>query len=157
MMASASKDETVIIWNLEKIKSNISSNKSCDHQDFIITIIDDHEHVIDCIKFAPDASCKTIQLAEYNKGAILEGNNSGDIMDDSTGDNTRGPDDSELLEESKIHEGESSRMDGYKRMTTKEKVAKLKSDLLKRKAILRGELPTENLEGQETGQNDTSV
>ena len=78
-------------------------------------------------------------------------------MDDSTGDNTRGPDDSELLEESKIHEGESSRMDGYKRMTTKEKVAKLKSDLLKRKAILRGELPTENLEGQETGQNDTSV
>jgi hypothetical protein len=65
-------------------------------------------------------------------------------MDDSTGDNTRGADDSEFIEESKIHEGETSRMDGNKRMTTKEKVAKLKSDLQKRKAMLRGELPTEN-------------
>lgn len=67
-------------------------------------------------------------------------------MDDSTGDNTRGADDSEFIEESKIHEGETSRMDGNKRMTTKEKVAKLKSDLQKRKAMLRGELPTENQE-----------
>lgn len=74
----------------------------------------------------------------------MEGNHSGDIMDDSTGDNTRGADDSEFIEESKIHEGETSRMDGNKRMTTKEKVAKLKSDLQKRKAMLRGELPTEN-------------
>ena len=74
----------------------------------------------------------------------MEGNHSGDIMDDSTGDNTRGDDDSEFIEESKIHEGETSRMDGNKRMTTKEKVAKLKSDLQKRKAMLRGELPTEN-------------
>jgi len=85
--------------------------------------------VIDCIKFAPEASSRTIQLSDYNKGSILDGNYSGDIMDDSTGDNTRGPDDSELMEESKIHEGETSRMDGNKRMTTKEKVAKLKSDL----------------------------
>ena len=59
-MASASKDETVIIWNLERLKQTISSSKSYDHQDFIITIIDDHEHVIDCIKFAPEAACKTI-------------------------------------------------------------------------------------------------
>lgn len=44
-------------------------------------------------------------------------------MEDSTGDYTRGADDSEFMEESKIHEGESSRMDGNKRMTTKEKVA----------------------------------
>jgi hypothetical protein len=82
--------------------------------------------VIDCIKFAPEASCRTIYMSDYNKGAIIEGNHSGDIIDDSTGDNTRGADDSEFIEESKIHEGETSRMDGNKRMTTKEKVAKLK-------------------------------
>jgi len=49
------------------------------------------------IKFAPEASSRTIQLSDYNKGAILDGNHSGDIMDDSTGDNTRGPDDSEFI------------------------------------------------------------
>jgi hypothetical protein len=64
-MASASKDETVIIWNMERIKQNL--NNSLDQSEYIITIIDDHEHVIDCIKFAPEASCKIIQLADYNK------------------------------------------------------------------------------------------
>lgn len=39
-----------------------------DPADFIITVIDDHEHVIDCIKFAPEAACKTIMKADYNKG-----------------------------------------------------------------------------------------
>ena len=68
-------------------------------------------------------------MSDYNKVAIIEGNHSGEIIDDWTGDNTRGADDSEFIKESKIHEGETSRMDGNKRMTTKEKVAKLKSDL----------------------------
>jgi len=27
-----------------------------DQTDFIVTMIDDHEHVIDCIKFAPDTA-----------------------------------------------------------------------------------------------------
>ena len=40
-------------------------------------------------------------MSDYNKGAIIEGNHSGDIIDDSTGDNTRGADDSEFIEESK--------------------------------------------------------
>jgi len=73
-----------------------------------MTIIDDHEHVIDCIKFAPEAACKTIQLADYSKG-ISSGDNqnaSGDIMDDSTGDNTRGANDSEMIEEQKRMEGD---------------------------------------------------
>lgn len=39
-----------------------------DPADFIITVIDDHEHVIDCIKFAPESSAKTIMKADYNKG-----------------------------------------------------------------------------------------
>lgn len=50
LMASASKDETVIIWNLERIGKNLATNKmNVDPKDFIITMIDDHEHVIDCV------------------------------------------------------------------------------------------------------------
>ena len=56
-MASASKDETVIIWNQTKIIKNLNNSKSIEHEDFIVTIIDDHEHVIDCIKFAPESAC----------------------------------------------------------------------------------------------------
>ena len=60
MIASASKDETVIIWNMDKIKQNLNQTIGVDPSDYIITVIDDHEHVIDCIKFAPEQSCKTI-------------------------------------------------------------------------------------------------
>lgn len=56
-MASASKDETVIVWNLGKIIKNLNNSKGIDHEEFINTIIDDHEHVIDCVKFAPESAC----------------------------------------------------------------------------------------------------
>lgn len=105
-----------------------------------MTIIDDHEHVIDCIKFAPEASCRTIQTADYNKMGMIDQNGSADIMEDSTGDNTRGADDSELLEEQKQMEGDASQINEKQRLTTREKVAKLKEDLLKRKAMLRGDI-----------------
>lgn len=105
-----------------------------------MTIIDEHEHVIDCIKFAPEAACKTIQMADYNKlGAVAGVDGSGDIMDDSTGDNTRGLDDTEMIEEAKRLDGDTT-VDENRKMTTREKVAKLKEDLKKRKAMLRGEL-----------------
>jgi len=32
-----------------------------------VTIIDEHDHVIDCIKFAPESCCRTIQKADYSK------------------------------------------------------------------------------------------
>lgn len=68
MIASASKDETVIVWNMDKIKQSLGKTVGVDPSDYIITIIDDHEHVIDCIKFAPEAACKVIMKADYNKG-----------------------------------------------------------------------------------------
>lgn len=46
-------------------------------------------------------------------------------MNDSTGDNTRG-DDGDMLEEQKRMDGETSHMNESLRMTTKDKVAKLK-------------------------------
>jgi WD40 repeat protein len=67
LLASASKDETVIIWSLERIMQNLNNSKGVDQKDFIITIIDEHEHVIDCIRFAPETACKTIMMADYNK------------------------------------------------------------------------------------------
>ena len=44
-----------------------------------MTIIDDHEHVIDCIRFAPESCCKTIQKADYSKTGGK--NTSGDKLD----------------------------------------------------------------------------
>lgn len=82
-------------------------------------------------------------------------------MDDSTGDNTRGPNDSELMEEQKRFDDGDSRMVESQRMTTKEKVAKLKEDLKKRKALLRGELDgtidAEANKDAEENPNDQSI
>lgn len=157
-MASASKDETVIIWNMDKIRQNLNNTMGVDQQDYIITMIDDHEHVIDCIKFAPEAACKTIQTADYNKVALKD--DSGENMNDSTGDNTRGED---IEEEQKRMDGETSHMNESTRMTTKDKVAKLKQDLLKRKAMMRGEIAEEEtpeldaVDPNESVQIDTTI
>ena len=107
-----------------------------DPADFIITVIDDHEHVIDCIKFAPEAACKTIMKADYNKGQFAGGttvNQSNDVTEmDSTGDQTRDKDmfdeDSQIQDKSLSRvDDEESRIDASKRLTAKERVAKLKA------------------------------
>ena len=81
-MASASKDETVIVWDMEKIRKNINRTMSVDQTDYILTMIDEHEHVIDCIRFANEAARKTIQGADYSKikfaSDMDKTNNSGD-------------------------------------------------------------------------------
>lgn len=136
-MASASKDETVIIWNMERIKSNLNKSSYIDQKDFIITMIDDHEHVIDAIKFAPESACQTIQQADYSKvklsGDLDQTNNSGE------NDVTRGIDDSEMQEEHKRMDETDASILEANRMTTKEKVQKLKADLKRKKERLRGE------------------
>ena len=113
-------------------------------------MIDDHEHVIDCIKFAPESACKTIQMADYNKMSMKD--DSGENMNDSTGDNTRGED---AEEEQKRMDGETSHMNESLRMTTKDKIAKLKQDLLKRKAMLRGEIAEETLDLEAVDPNES--
>ena len=102
-MASASKDETVLIWNLDKIMKNLNNSKNIDHQDFIHTIIDDHEHVIDCLQFAPDTACKVIMKANYSK-SVMDVDvtaESGVNMNNSTGDQTNAVDDTTMIEEQK--------------------------------------------------------
>jgi hypothetical protein len=121
-------------------------------------MIDDHEHVIDCIKFAPEAACRTIQTADYNKLALKD--DPGENMNDSTGDNTRG-EDPDMVEEQKRMDGESSHINESIRMSTKDKVAKLKQDLMKRKAIMKGELTEDALQPttdpNESVQIDTTI
>ena len=56
---------------------------------------------------------------------------------------TFGDDNQSVLEESKrMDDTDASYMNSDQRLTTKEKVQKLKDDLKKRKALLRGELDT---------------
>ena len=61
LLASSSKDETIIIWNMDRIKS------SNPQKDATISVLNEHEHVIDCVKWAPPEACKTIDNADYNK------------------------------------------------------------------------------------------
>ena len=110
-----------------------------------MTIIDEHDHVIDCIKFAPESCCRTIQKADYSK--IGKGGDVSGEKLDSTVETT--PEDEESKGAINDHD-ESSRMMGKARMTTKEKVAKLKADLKKKMAMLRGEvIEEEKKEGEE--------
>lgn len=87
--------------------------------------------MIDCIKFAPEASCKIITKADYNKGFGAV-NNQSDIAEDSTGDQTRDKEmfeegDSQIIDKSVSRvDDEESRIDANKRLTAKERVANLK-------------------------------
>lgn len=59
-------------------------------------------------------------------------------------------------------DGEASRINDSIRLTTKDKVAKLKQDLLKRKAMLRGDIAEETPEQEivdpnESVQIDTTI
>lgn len=166
MMASASKDETVIVWNMDRLKQNFGKMIG-DPSDYIITIIDDHEHVIDCIKFAPEAAAKVIMKADYNKGQFGGGgtnttqnaDQSRDITEDSTGDQTRDKDmfddDSQIKDTSLAHD-EESRIDASKRLTAKERVAKLKAQLEMKKKMLRGEIADPDKQEEEKQADEES-
>ena len=78
-------------------------------------------------------------------------------MIDSTGDNTRGADDSEMMEEQKRLDGENSMMNESVRVTTQQKVAKLKADLMRKKALLRGEIVDEEGEKAEDEDPNESI
>ena len=142
-MASASKDETVIVWNMERIRQNLGKMVG-DPADFIINVIDDHEHVIDCIKFAPETAAKIIMKADYNKGfggadqSNLEDSKEAEGRDkDMFDEDSMTKDMSMTNDEDNSRVDDESRMDVNKRLTAKEKVAKLKAQLEMKKKMLR--------------------
>ena len=64
--ARASKDETIVIWNLEHVKKKaLDSGRDLDTtagttDDCIVQVLNEHEHVIDVICWAPAEAAKTI-------------------------------------------------------------------------------------------------
>lgn len=106
------------MWDFARLMPSVISKAGgyVDHQDYIVTIIDDHEHVIDCIKFAPESCCRTIQQADYGKAGGA--NMSGDM--DSTVETT--PEDGEESKTDQTHDDDDSRMVSDKRQNIKDKV-----------------------------------
>lgn len=70
---------------------------------------------------------------------------SNENVNDSTAENTRGAEDFEQLEEHKRMEGDSTIINDEKRMTTKQKVAQLKEQLKRKKAIIKGEITEDQI------------
>ena len=64
LLASASKDESVVVWSVEKIKS------TKDNAESVLAVLREHENQIDCIKWAPLEANHTIDQSEYNKGYL---------------------------------------------------------------------------------------
>lgn len=64
LMASSSKDQSIIIWNMSQIRGSNAS------KDAIISVLREHDHIIDSVKWAPPESCKTIETSDYNKSQI---------------------------------------------------------------------------------------
>lgn len=58
-MASSSKDESIIIWNMDRIKS-------ANQNDAIVSVLQEHQNIIDCVKWANAEACATISHADYN-------------------------------------------------------------------------------------------
>lgn len=50
MLASASKDEQVIVWSIEKIKS---AKDQGSQSEAILAVLREHENQIDCVRWAP--------------------------------------------------------------------------------------------------------
>lgn len=67
LFASASKDESIVIWNCDQVRQKSTQGRSghMENDDAIVQVLSDHEHVIDCIVWAPVESCRTIEGANY--------------------------------------------------------------------------------------------
>jgi WD40 repeat protein len=67
MFASSSKDESIIVWSLDKVKSAKDLSQQADA---IVAILKEHENQIDCIKWASQESNVIIDQSDYNRGYI---------------------------------------------------------------------------------------
>jgi WD40 repeat protein len=56
LFASASSDDSIIVWNTEQVLANRANP-----QQAIQVTLDGHEHQIDAISWAPDAAARTIE------------------------------------------------------------------------------------------------
>lgn len=69
LFASASKDESIVIWNCEMIKQKSTTGAGgLTQEDAIVAILSGHDHVIDCIAWAFEEAARSIENANYNGG-----------------------------------------------------------------------------------------
>ena len=66
-LASASKDETVIVWNIEKIKG---LKGAAQQGDAIVSELREHTNQVDCVRWAPLEACHAIDASEYNRNYL---------------------------------------------------------------------------------------
>lgn len=59
LIASSSKDQSIMIWSMEKIKTKTS--------DPVVTVLQGHDNLVDIVVFANFDACKVIDKADYNK------------------------------------------------------------------------------------------
>lgn len=66
LFATASNDESIIVWNTEQVLTSKANTQSC-----ILVALDEHEHQIDCISWAPLDAARTIEQSEYCGGTNI--------------------------------------------------------------------------------------
>lgn len=56
LFATASNDESILVWSTEQVLQSKSQ---------VVATLDEHEHQIDCIAWAPLEAARTIEHSEY--------------------------------------------------------------------------------------------
>ena len=103
LLASASKDETILVWSMDKVKSAKDLSQQADA---IVATLRDHENQIDCIRWAPLESNHIIDQSDYNRSylnqlSLTDGAGNSDPFAEGVGGGSSNPGDSLRDEEEK--------------------------------------------------------
>lgn len=116
-----------MIWNCELVKQKSTQGggggRVNDPDYAIIQVLNEHEHIIDCIMFAPPEANKTIENANYNNGMAAGG---GDDQNDEGADGDGGDKETDQSMVTSAAgdtvNGDDTRATLNSRMTTKERI-----------------------------------
>ena len=157
LFASASKDESIVIWNCDMVKSKGAQGRgggAMDNDDAIVQVLSEHEHVIDCIVWAPTEACRTIEAANYAGGGeeAKEGNE-----DEAEELNEKMAGSEDTLGAGQGGDDES-RANETTRLTTKERIQQMKQNLInRREAHKKGHDLDDEQEEEETKERGNRV
>lgn len=127
LFASASKDESIVVWNCDQVRERSTVGRSqsfADSSDYaVVQVFSDHEHVIDCIAWAPTEACRTIDNANYTDGGAAE---EGEEVNGEAEESKEGESTATGGEDAKEDE---TRASANQRLTTKERIQQMKQIL----------------------------
>ena len=114
-----------------------------DNDDAIVQVLSDHEHVIDCIVWAPLEACRTIEGANYamNFGGQDQQDGNEELMNGDANEESKQEDAATASSTSATTGGnaagdapeDESRATANTRMTTKERIQQMKQALKSRR------------------------